>query len=197
LKQILTESFPHCSLGEARDSAETMREVRGREWDAVVLDLNLGGRSGLDVLKELKMLRPRLPVLILSVHPENQYASRALKAGASGYVTKETAPEDLVAALRKVLRGGRYVSAAFAEQLAADLGGGGDRPAHESLSDREDQVLRLIASGKASGEIGEILGVSVKTVSTYRARISEKLGLRGAAELIRYALEHGLGSPRV
>ena len=197
LKQILADALPHSRIGEAAHASEVLREVRGGEWDLVVLDLSLGGRSGLDVLKDIKAHSSRLPVLILSVHPEDQYAARAIKAGASGYLTKETAPEVLVAAIRKVLRGGRYVSAAFAEKLAADLGRESDRPAHENLSDREDQVLRLIAAGRSSQEIGEILGVSVKTVSTYRARVSEKLGVRGTAELVRYALEHGLGGPRV
>ena len=171
LRQILAENFPRVVIGEGADAPEALKEARQHEWDIVILDLSLGGRSGLDVLKELKARRPKLPVLILSIHSEDQYAARALKAGASGYLMKEAAPEELVRAVRKALRGGRYVSTAFAEKMATDLGREVERPAHEALSDREDQVLRLIASGKSSSEIAEMLGVSVKTVTTYRSRV--------------------------
>lgn len=197
LKQILAENFPRAVIGEGADAPEALKEARQHEWDIVILDLNLAGRSGLDVLKELKARRPKLPVLILSIHSEDQYAARALKAAASGYLMKEAAPEELVRAVRKALRGGHYVSTAFAEKMATDLGREGERPAHEALSDREDQVLRLIASGKSSGEIAEMLGVSVKTVTTYRSRVGAKLGIKRTAYLTRYALEHGLIGPRV
>jgi DNA-binding NarL/FixJ family response regulator len=193
LRQILAESFPRIVIGEAADAVEALRLVLSSPWDVVILDLSLGGgRSGLDVLKDIRRRRPGLPVLILSIQPEGQYARRALRAGAAGYLTKEAAPEELVKAVRKVLKGGRYVSAAFAEKMAGDIGSSRTEAPHEKLSDREDQVLRLIASGRSSGEIAGALGLSVKTVTTYRARLIEKLGVHSTAELTRYALEHGL-----
>jgi DNA-binding NarL/FixJ family response regulator len=150
------------------------------------------GRSGLDVLKDLKILRPKLPVLVLSMHPEDQYGKRVLKAGASGYMNKESAPEELIKALRKVLAGGRYVSPLLAEKLATDLNEDAGRPAHEILSDREFEVLRKLASGKTVGQIAEDLRLSVPTVSTYRARILEKLNLSTTAELMHYAMRNHL-----
>ena len=150
------------------------------------------GKSGLDILDDLRRLRPKLPVLFLSMHPEEQYARRALKAGAAGYLTKESVPEELKKALRRVLTGGRYVSATLAERLAHDLRDGGDTPVHELLSDREFQVLRMIASGKTVKEIAEQLSLSVKTVSTYRSRILQKTAMRTTAELIRFALRSQL-----
>jgi len=150
------------------------------------------GKSGLDILNDLKRLRPKLPVLFLSMHPEEQYARRALKSGAAGYLTKESVPEELKTAIRRVLTGGRYVSATLAERLAFDLREGADTPVHELLSDREFQVLRMIASGKAVGEIAEDLSLSVKTVSTYRSRILDKTGMKTTAELIRFALRSRL-----
>jgi two-component system, NarL family, invasion response regulator UvrY len=150
------------------------------------------GRSGLDVLKDLKSLRPKLPVLVLSMHPEDQYGKRVLKAGASGYMNKESAPEELIKALRKVLAGGRYVSPLLAEKLATDLNEDAGRPAHEILSDREFEVLRKLASGKTVGQIAEDLRLSVPTVSTYRARILEKLNLSTTAELMHYAMRNHL-----
>jgi DNA-binding NarL/FixJ family response regulator len=150
------------------------------------------GRSGLDVLREIKKLRPRLPVLVLSMHPENQFAVRALKKGASGYITKESAPEELVGAINKVIAGGCYVSAALAETLAFRLSSDTQKPPQELLSDREYDVLRLIGSGKLAGEIARELSLSVKTISTYRARILEKMGMKNNAQLMRYAMEHEL-----
>jgi DNA-binding NarL/FixJ family response regulator len=150
------------------------------------------GRSGLDVLKDIKAVRPKLPVLVLSMHPEDQYGKRVLKAGASGYMRKESAPDELLKAIRKVLAGGRYVSPALAEKLAVDLSDDVGRPSHETLSDREFEVLRMIASGKTVGHIAEELHLSVTTVSTYRARILEKMDLNTTAELMHYALRNHL-----
>jgi two-component system invasion response regulator UvrY len=189
LKETLGEAFPRVTFGEAKSALETLENVRLRDWDIVILDISMPGKSGLDILNELKRLRPRLPILLLSMHPEEQYARRALKAGASGYLTKESVPEELKLAVRKIVAGGRYVSATLAEKLASDLGKGVDVPVHELLSDREFQVLRMIASGMTVKQIGDEIGLSVKTVSTYRARILEKVGLRTTGELIRYALQ--------
>lgn len=192
LKQILSESAAIAEVGEAADPQQVLDLARSRDWDVIVLDLALPGRGGLDVLKELKQDRPKRPVLILSMHAENQYAVRALRAGASGYLTKETASDTLLAAIGKVARGGRYVTPSLAEQLAARLHVDDAQPLHATLSDREFQVLRFLASGSTVGEIAALLSLSVKTISTYRARILEKTGLRNNAELMKYALEQGL-----
>jgi DNA-binding NarL/FixJ family response regulator len=157
-----------------------------------VLDINMPGRSGLDLLKDVKRMYPRLPVIVLSVQPEDQYALRCLKAGASAYVNKDSAPEELAQAARKVLGGGKYVSAALAEKLVTILDDGGDKPRHELLSDRELEVMLMIAAGISLTEIGNRLHVSAKTVSTYRSRVMEKMAMRSNAELTRYAVSHGL-----
>lgn len=191
VRQILADAGV-AEVGEASDPQQALDLARSREWDAIILDLGLPGRGGLDVLKELKADQPKRPILILSVHGEDQYAVRALRAGASGYLTKEAAPDKLIEAVLKITRGGRYVSPALAEQLAATLGDDASRPPHTKLSDREFQVMRLIASGSTVGEIAAMLSLSVKTVSGYRARILEKTGLKNNAELMRYALQHGL-----
>lgn len=191
LKQILTDEFKRASFGEARNAAEALDLVWKQDWDVVVLDITMPGRSGLDALREIRKSKPRLPVLVLSMHPENQFAVRVLKAGASGYMTKESAPEQLVDAVKKVLGGGRYVSAALGETLAASLSNSHRAP-QEKLSDREFQVLRLIASGKMATEIAKELSLSVKTISTYRARILEKMGMKNNAELMHYAIQHRL-----
>jgi DNA-binding NarL/FixJ family response regulator len=177
------------TFGEAQTALETVEGVRQQNWDIVILDISMPGESGLDILNDLKRLRPKLPILLLSMHPEEQYARRALKAGASGYLTKESVPEELKHAVRKIVAGGRYVSATLAEKLAYDLRSGVDVPVHELLSDREFQVLRMIASGKTVKQIADEIALSVKTVSTYRARILEKTGMRTTAELIRYAIQ--------
>lgn len=161
-------------------------------WDVVILDITMPGRSGLEVLREIKKSKPRLPVLVLSMHPENQFAVRVLKRGASGYMTKESAPNELVGAIKKVLAGGRYVSTSLAEKLATYVSTDSQKPPQELLSDREFQVLRLIASGKIVSEIAKDLSLSVKTISTYRTRILEKMGLRNNAELMHYAIQHHL-----
>src|SRR2546426_5059348 len=192
LQQILAEDFKKAVFGEARNAQEALDLVWKDNWDVVVLDITMPGRSGLEVLREIKKSRPKLPVLVLSMHPENQFAVRVLKRGASGYMTKESAPDELVGAIKKVLEGGRYVSPSLAEKLATYLSSDQQKPPQELLSDREFQVLRLIASGKIVSEIARELSLSVKTISTYRTRILEKMGLRNNAELMHYAMQHQL-----
>ena len=192
LKELLSGAFGKLTFTEAKTAQETIEMASKEEWSLVILDVSMPGRSGIDILSDLKRAQPKLPVLVLSMHPEEQFARRALKAGASAYMTKETVPEELVKAVRKVLAGGRYVSAALAEKLASDLREGTNRMPHEILSDREFQILQMIASGKTVTNIAEELALSVKTVSTYRARVLEKTGMRNNAELIRYAIENHL-----
>ncbi len=192
LKKILNEQPDNKTFGEASTGPEALRLVAEQDWDVVVLDLSLGDRSGLEILKELKQIRPRLPVLILSMHSEEQYARRAFKAGAAGYISKDSPRAELVKAINRVSEGGRYVSQALAEELVIDLERGSDRPPHETLSDREFEVMRLIASGKTVGEIAVLLSLSDKTISTYRARILEKMGMRTNAELTYYAIQNSL-----
>lgn len=189
LRETLGEAFSKVTFGEAQTAQETLDFVRRSEWDVLVLDISMPGKSGLDIIGELKLLRPKLPILLLSMHPEEQFARRALKAGASGYLTKESIPDELKMAVRKVLAGGRYVSANLAERLAFDLRKGTDVPIHELLSDREFQVLRMLASGKTVKQIAEEAVLSVKTVSTYRTRVLEKMQMKTNAELIRYAVQ--------
>jgi two-component system invasion response regulator UvrY len=192
LCDILARELEGVICAEAGNAQEVMAEVQHQPWDLVILDITMPGRSGLDLLKDLKQLRPELPVLILSMHPEDQYGKRVLKAGAAGYMNKETAPKELVKAVRRVLAGGRYVSEALAEKLASDLSAGAANPCHELLSQREFEVLRMIASGKTISRIAEELHLGVTTISTYRVRILEKLGLQNNSELIRYALQNRL-----
>jgi two-component system invasion response regulator UvrY len=189
LKETISEAFPKVTFGEAKTAQETVSLVRRQDWEIVILDISMPGLSGLDILDDVRRLRPRLPVLFLSMHPEEQYARRALKSGAAGYLTKDSIPEELKEAVRRILTGGRYVSATLAETLAFDLGRRADTPAHELLSSREFQVLRMIASGKTVKQIADEISLSVKTVSTYRARILEKTGMKTTAELIRYAFQ--------
>ena len=188
----MLEEYIDARVSEAGDSNEVLRLVREEPFDVVMLDITMPGRDGLEVLKELKRDFPKLPVLILSMHPEERFAVRALKAGASGYMTKESAPDELCEAIRKVLQGGKYISPSLAELLADSFGQAEEQPLVELLSDREYQVLRLIASGKTVGEIAEELSLSINTISTYRMRILEKMNMKTNAELTRYALEHGL-----
>ena len=194
LKEILEREFRDVSIGGAGTAEQALTQLDSEKWDLVILDITMPGRSGVDVLRNLKALRPKLPVLVLSMHPEDQYGKRVLKAGASGYMNKESAPEELIKAVRKLLSGGRYVSPTLAETLAVDLGRDDGTPAHERLSDREFEVLRKMASGKTVGQIAQELHLSVPTVSTYRARILEKMGMSNTAELIRYAAKP---SPRI
>jgi DNA-binding NarL/FixJ family response regulator len=192
LKEILGHELKDVECGEAEDARQVLLQVQSGGWDLVMLDITMPGRSGLDILKDIKAVRPKLPVLVLSMHPEDQYGKRVLKAGASGYMRKESAPDELIKAIRKVLAGGRYVSPALAEKLAVDLSDDVGWPSHETLSDREFEVLRMIASGKTVGRIAEELHLSVTTVSTYRARILEKMDLNTTAELMHYALRNHL-----
>jgi DNA-binding NarL/FixJ family response regulator len=192
LKEILTGEIAGAVFEEAGNAQDVLAKVQSCAFDIVILDITMPGRSGLDLLRDLHRLHPELPVLVLSMHPENQYAKRVLKAGAAGYMNKETAPQELVKAVRKALAGGRYVSAALAEKLAADLSENAARLPHERLSDREFEVLRMIASGRTSSQIAEELHLSVTTVSTYRARILEKMGMTNNAELMRYAMHNRL-----
>jgi DNA-binding NarL/FixJ family response regulator len=192
LKEILVRELPDVVCGEAEDAQQVVAQVQSQHWDLVMLDITMPGRSGLDVLKDLKAMRPKLPVLVLSMHPEDQYGKRVLKAGASGYMTKKSAPEELITAIRKLLAGRQYVSPALAERLALDLKHDAAQYAHETLSPREFEVLRMIASGKTATQIAEELDLSVNTVSTHRARILEKMHLSTTAELMRYALSNHL-----
>lgn len=192
LRDTLAEAYSRATFGEAKTAQETLESVARQNWDLVILDISMPGKSGLDILDDLHRLRPKLPILLLSMHPEDQFARRALKSGAAGYLTKESVPEELKEAVRRVQAGGRYVSATLAEKLAFDLRGDTDLPVHELLSDREFQVLRMLASGKTVKQIADEISLSVKTVSTYRARILLKTRLKTTAELIRYALQAGL-----
>jgi two-component system invasion response regulator UvrY len=192
LKQTLADATEIGEIIEAATPHEALDLVRQREWDAVILDIGLPGRGGIEVLKDIKQEAPRLPVLILSMHAEEQYAVRAIRAGAAGYLTKEAATEKLVDVVRRVVSGGRYISPELAERLATELSDDATRPLHASLSDREYAVLRLIASGQAVGDIADRLSLSVKTVSTYRARILEKMRLKNNAELMQYVLTNHL-----
>src|SRR5438067_2633645 len=179
-------------FGEASTAQEALALVREQDWHIVVLDLSLSGRDGLEVLKELKQIRPRLPVLILSMHSEEIFARRAFKAGAGGYITKDIPRAELMSAINKVIEGGTYVSAALAEEMVVNLRRGADRAPHELLSDREFEVMRLIASGKTVSEIADILSLSDSTISTYRARILEKMRMKTNAELTHYAIQNKL-----
>ena len=192
LKQILADEFKQAHFGEAANAREALDRLRKENWDAVVLDITTPGRSGLEALKEIREEKPKLPVLVLSMHPEDQFAVRVLKSGASGYMTKESAPEELVGAIKKVLAGGRYVSPSLAEKMASYLAIDSPKAPHERLSDREFVVLRMIASGKTVSQIAEELSLSVKTVSTYRTRILEKTGMTSNAELTHYAIKNQL-----
>ncbi len=192
LAQIISETIDMEVAGEAANGDAQLDQVRRRPFDAVVMDLNMPGRSGLDTLKQLHTEFPRLPVLVLSMHDEDQYAVRVLRAGASGYLTKESAADQLVKAIRRVAGGGKYMSEAVAESLLDRLDAGTEGPPHEALSDREFQVMRLLASGKTATEIGEMLSLSVKTISTYRARVLEKMNMKTNAELTHYAIKNNL-----
>ena len=192
VKRIFDKQVGAITFGEASSGPEALRLIREQDWDIVVLDLSLTGQNGLEVLKELKQIRPRLPVLILSMHTEVQFARRAFKAGASGYITKDSPRSELTKAINKVIDEGRYISQALAEKLFVDIGRDTDRLPHETLSDREFEVMRLIASGKTAGEIARLLSLSDSTISTYRARILEKMGMKTNAELTHYAIQSKL-----
>ena len=192
VKKILGDEFDPVTFGEAASVANALCVVLEQDWDIGVFDLSLGDRGGLELLKEVKRIRPSLGVLILSLHSEEQYARRAFKAGAAGYITKDSPAAELVNAVKKVMSGGRYVSPALAERLAIDLGSETNGALHENLSDREFEVMCLIASGKTVGQIAELLQLSDKTISTYRTRILEKTGMSTSSEITHYALQNKL-----
>jgi DNA-binding NarL/FixJ family response regulator len=192
LRDILTTRLGKVAVSEAKDAGEAINLLIKEDWDLVLLDINMPGRDGLEVLAEAKRLRPKTPVLVLTAYPEEQFAIRSFKLGASGYLTKQSATDELVTAVQRILAGGKYITASLAERLAVSLGGTDDQAPHEALSNRELQVLRLIAVGKSIKETAAELALSEKTVATYRTRISEKAGLKTNVEIARYALKHGL-----
>lgn len=193
LKQILEEHGKMKVVAEFSSGADALHWVYRNDCDVVLLDISMPGKSGIDVLKQLHAERPKLPILILSIYPEDQYAVRLIKAGAAGYLTKETAPETVVNAVRRVANGKKYISQTVAEMLANEIGMPDGKLSHETLSDREYQIFMMIASAKTVSEIADILALSVKTVSTYRSRILEKMNMRNNAELMHYAIEKGFG----
>lgn len=192
VKQILADAFVQSVFGEGQNVHELLKLVADERWDIVVLDLAMPGGNGLEALKQIKHDFPQLPVLILSMYPEDQYAVRTIRAGAAGYLNKESAPEELVNAVRKILRGGEYISPAVADELVLYARHDDDQPIHKHLSDREYQVLCLIASGKEVKEISSELGLSAKTISTYRARLMIKMNMKTNAELTSYAIQNSL-----
>lgn len=194
LKRVLLDGGKFSEIGEAASAAQALEALRREKWDVVILDINLGGRSGMEALKEIRDESPRTPILMLSTYPEEQFALRAIRAGARGYLNKNVATRELVDAVHRVLAGKVYISPKVAEQLAEAVQKPGEEPLHAALSDREDQVLRLIAAGRTVGEIAARLALSVKTVSTYRAIVLQKLRLENNAQLMRYAIEYSLSS---
>jgi two-component system invasion response regulator UvrY len=192
LRQILLEGFPTAVVEEVPDAEELIKRVMHAEWDVVISDLSMPGRSGLDALQQIKQFNPKLPVLILSIHPEEHYALRVLKAGASGYLSKDSAPDELVTAIKKVLLGKKYITDSIAEKLASVLDKDSNKAPHEFLSDREFSVLKLLAAGKSVSDIADSLFLSVTTVSTYRSRIMQKMDMKSNADLTLYAVEHKL-----
>ncbi|OPY15474.1 MAG: Response regulator UvrY [Syntrophus sp. PtaU1.Bin005] len=192
LKQIVGEVDDMTVADEAGNGQEALSKIREGDYDVVLLDISMPGQSGLEVLKDIRAEKPKLPVLILSMHSEEQYAVRALRAGASGYLTKASAPDELIGAIRKVSRGRKYVTASLAEKLALELGADTSKPPHEMLSDREYQVMLMLAAGKSVTEIADELCLSVKTISTYRSRVLEKMNMKKNAELTLYAVQNHL-----
>jgi DNA-binding NarL/FixJ family response regulator len=192
LKQIISTTKDIKVTAEATNGQEVLERVWKENFDVVMLDITMPGRDGVDVLRQIKAQKPKLPVLVLSMHPEEQYAVRVLKAGASGYLTKETDPEEMLKAVRVAAQGRKYVTPALAERLAYDVSSDSDKQPHELLSDREYQVMSMLAKGKTATEIADELALSIKTVSTYRTRILEKLNLKNNAELTHYVLSRNL-----
>jgi DNA-binding NarL/FixJ family response regulator len=192
VKQILANLDDMKVSGEAGSGPETLAMLDRQDYDLVLLDISMPGRSGLEILEDIRNVRPKLPVLVLSMHPEEQYALRALRAGAAGYLTKASAPQELIGAIRKAAKGGKYVTASLAEKLAFQLDMDAVKPRHETLSNRELQIMLMIAAGKSVSEIAAELSLSVKTVSTYRVRLLAKLGMKTNAEMMRFAIEEGL-----
>ncbi|GMR19449.1 MAG: response regulator transcription factor [Gammaproteobacteria bacterium] len=194
LRQLLGECPDVAVIGEATNGNEALRKIREQDWDVVILDISMPGKNGLETLKQIKSERPRLAVLILSMHAENQYALRALKAGAAGYLTKGCIPEQLLAAIAKVVRGGKYITPVLAEKLANALDPNVGEAPHDALSNRELQVFQLLAAGKQVSQIGEELSLSTKTISAHRANILKKMHMKNNAELMFYAIDNGLVS---
>lgn len=192
LAQLLREEFSDAEIQEASNSNEIIEKAKSGIWDIILMDISMPGRNGLETLKQIRDMGVKAPVLVISMHPEEQYAVRVIKAGASGFLNKDSATDELIAAVHKVLLGKKYISATLAEKLAEGIDNSAAKPAHELLSDRELQVLQLIASGKTVGDIADEISLSVNTISTYRARILEKLSLNNSAELTRYALDNEL-----
>jgi len=192
LKRILLDNKGISAVDEARDGKEVISKVSQKKYDVILLDISFPGRSGIDTLKQLKCLKPKLPVLILSMHPEEQYAVRSIRAGASGYLTKESAPEELVEAIKKVAAGKKYITTSLAERLADRIDERAEEPVHKSLSDREYQVMCMIAAGKTVSEIANELSLSVKTISTHRIRLLRKMNMKTNAQLTHYAIKQGL-----
>jgi DNA-binding NarL/FixJ family response regulator len=192
LKKVLVKHPEMNVVGEAGDSIELYDQLKRIQVDIIIMDISLPGRSGLDIVNDLKKSYPEIKILILSMHPEDRFAVRALKAGAAGYLTKQSAAQELVKAIKKVMSGGKYITPALAEQLALEIETPSDKPAHELLSNREFEIMRMIGFGKSVGEIGGELSLSVNTITSYRARIMEKMKMKTNAELIRYAIQHQL-----
>jgi two-component system invasion response regulator UvrY len=192
LIETIQEEFANATIGQASDSQGGIELVWRESWDVVLLDIAMPGRSGLDILKEIKQERPKTPILILSTYSEDQFAIRALKSGADGYLTKDVLGQELVAAIKRVLAGGKYIRASLAEKLASYLDVDASKPLHQTLSDREYQVMRMIACGQTPKEIASELCLSIKTVSTFRSRVLKKMMMKNNAELMRYAMENGL-----
>ena len=192
LREILADAIPGADFSEVGNGDEVLSQLGKSQVAMLVLDISMPGRSGIDVLRDVKHTYPRMPVIILSCQPEEQYAVRCLRAGAAAYISKESASDELALATKKILSGGRYVSASLAEKLITNLDESVDKPLHESLSDREHEVMRMIAAGIPLTEIGDRLHVSVKTISSYRSRIMEKMQMKSNADLTRYAMTHGL-----
>ncbi len=192
LRQILLEGFPNAHIEEVPDAEEMIRKIMQNEFNVVISDLSMPGRSGLEALSQIKQINAKLPVLILSIHPEEQYALRVLKAGASGYLSKDMAPDELVNAVQRVMLGKKYITASIAEKLASVLDNDNGRSPHENLSDREFSVLKMLAAGKSVSEIADTLFLSVTTVSTYRSRILTKMNMKNNADLTLYSIENKL-----
>lgn len=192
LKQIISETPDMAVVAEASNGEDVLEKVSANKYDVILLDISMPGRSGLDILRQLKIEKPKLPIMMLSVYPEEQYAVRALRAGASGYLTKESAPDELIAAIRKISQGRKYVSSSLAEKLAYELGIDVKKLRHDVLSDREFQVMCMFASGKTVKEIAAELSISIPTIRTYRIRILEKMKMKNIAEIIHYAVKQGL-----
>lgn len=192
LRLLLLEEYPSAEIGEAGDAETLINKIIQQEWDVVICDISMPGRSGLDALSQIKQMSPKLPVLIMSMYPEDQYALRVLKAGAAGYLGKETIHDDIVKAIQTVELGKKFITSTIAEKLAKAFEEDSDDQLHEKLSDREFDVFKMLASGKAVSEIANQFALSVTTVSTYRSRVLEKMGMKSNADLTRYALEKKL-----